>query len=146
MVYTISFIIFWDFLMFYQIFLSPEVKRCAIITYKHGIYKLPHKLTNYLRPTAFSPLGGLANTRKEKDSDHRILGYTRIVPKPHRTPAQHASPRPNESPERYPHPPSSGPTREASPKRSPPKHTCPWRDKPIALWTRNRQAKIFILY
>ena len=24
--------------MFYQIFLSPEVKRCAIITYKHDIY------------------------------------------------------------------------------------------------------------
>ena len=34
---TISFIIFWDFLMFYQIFFSPQVKRCPIITYKHGI-------------------------------------------------------------------------------------------------------------
>ena len=29
---TIIFI-FWDSLMFYQIFLSPQVKRCAIITY-----------------------------------------------------------------------------------------------------------------
>ena len=37
-------IIFWDFLMFYQIFLSPQVKRCAIITYKHGICKSPHEL------------------------------------------------------------------------------------------------------
>ena len=36
---TISFIIFCDFSMFYQIFLSPEVKRWAIITYKHGIYE-----------------------------------------------------------------------------------------------------------
>ena len=27
-------------LMFYQIFLSPQVKRCAIITYKHGMYEL----------------------------------------------------------------------------------------------------------
>ena len=34
---TIIFIIFWDFLMFYQIFLSPQVKRCAIITYEHDI-------------------------------------------------------------------------------------------------------------
>ena len=35
--------------MFYQIFLSPQVKRCAIITYKHGIYKMPHELLNDLR-------------------------------------------------------------------------------------------------
>ena len=34
---TISFIIFLDFLMLYQIFLSPQVKRWAIITDKHGI-------------------------------------------------------------------------------------------------------------
>ena len=25
--------------MFYQIFQSPQVKRCAIITYKRGIYE-----------------------------------------------------------------------------------------------------------
>ena len=35
--------------MFYQIFFSPQVKRCAIITYKHGIYELPHELPNDLR-------------------------------------------------------------------------------------------------
>ena len=35
--------------MFYQIFLSPQVKQCAIITYKHGIYELPHELPNNLR-------------------------------------------------------------------------------------------------
>ena len=35
--------------MFYQIFLSPQVKRCAIITYEHGIYELPHELPNDLR-------------------------------------------------------------------------------------------------
>ena len=46
---TISFIIFWDFWMFSQIFLSPQVKWWAIIAYKHGIYKLPHKLPNDLR-------------------------------------------------------------------------------------------------
>ena len=30
---TIIFIIFWNFLMLYQFILSPEVTRCAIITY-----------------------------------------------------------------------------------------------------------------
>ena len=30
-------------------FHSPEVKRWAIITYKHGIYELPHELPNDLR-------------------------------------------------------------------------------------------------
>ena len=35
--------------MFYQIFLSPQLKWWAIITYKHGIYELPHKLLNNLK-------------------------------------------------------------------------------------------------
>ena len=35
--------------MFYQIPLSPEVKRCAIISYEHGIYELPHELPNDIR-------------------------------------------------------------------------------------------------
>ena len=45
---TIIFIMFWDFLMFYQTFLSPQVKQCVIITYKHRIYGLPHELPNAL--------------------------------------------------------------------------------------------------
>ena len=44
---TIIFIIFWDFLMFYQIFLSPQVKLYAM-TYKYSIRELPHKLPNDL--------------------------------------------------------------------------------------------------
>ena len=28
---------------------SPQVKLCEIITYKHGIYELPHELLNNLR-------------------------------------------------------------------------------------------------
>ena len=35
--------------MFYQIFLLPQVKRYVILTYKHGIYELPHGLPNDLR-------------------------------------------------------------------------------------------------
>ena len=46
---TIIFIIFRDFLMFYQIFLSPQVKQWVIITYNHGIYELSHNLANELR-------------------------------------------------------------------------------------------------
>ena len=46
---TISFIIFWDILTFYQIFLSSQVKRWVIITYKHGNYVLLHELPNNSR-------------------------------------------------------------------------------------------------
>ena len=46
---TISFITFWGFSTFYQILLSPQVKRSAIITYKQAIYKLPHQFPNNLR-------------------------------------------------------------------------------------------------
>ena len=35
--------------MLYQTFLSPEVKRCASITYEHGIYKLTNELPSDLR-------------------------------------------------------------------------------------------------
>ena len=42
-------LIFWGFLLLYQIFFSPQVKRNVIISNKHGIYELPHKLPNNLR-------------------------------------------------------------------------------------------------
>ena len=35
--------------MFYHTFLSPQVKRYAVITNKYGIYELPHKSPNDLR-------------------------------------------------------------------------------------------------
>ena len=35
--------------MFYQTFLSAQVKRCAIITCKHGIYEFPNKVPNDFR-------------------------------------------------------------------------------------------------
>ena len=55
---TVSFIIFSDFSMFYQTFLSPQVRRHAIITYKYDIYELPQELPNDLR------LRKLENIRK----------------------------------------------------------------------------------
>ena len=54
-------ITFLDFLMFYQIFLSPQVNRWAIITCKHSIYELPHKLPNGFR---FRILGSSKISRK----------------------------------------------------------------------------------
>ena len=46
---TISLIIFSDFSRFCQIFLSPQVKLCVIITYKHGIHDFPLELSNDLK-------------------------------------------------------------------------------------------------
>ena len=43
------FIIFWDILIDEQNFLSLQVKRIMIISNKHGIYELPHKLPNDLK-------------------------------------------------------------------------------------------------
>ena len=43
--------IYLPFLIFYQTFLSPQVKQCVISTYKHGIYELPNELPNNLRLT-----------------------------------------------------------------------------------------------
>ena len=52
--------------MFYQIFLSLQVNRWAIITYKHGKYELPRKLPNDLR------LRKLENIRKVSKL-HRMI-------------------------------------------------------------------------
>ena len=54
--------------MLYQIFLSPHVKRCAVITDKHGIYELPRELPNDLR----LKLGKLGNYRKVSKL-HRMI-------------------------------------------------------------------------
>ena len=43
---TITKIMLWDFLIFYQIFLLPQVKQSAVISNKQGVYKLPHNLQN----------------------------------------------------------------------------------------------------
>ena len=58
--------------MFYQIFLSPQVKRWANVTYKRGIYEFPHKLPKNLRlrvleiPRHFRRWGGLVPTQENK--------------------------------------------------------------------------------
>ena len=62
--------------MFYQIFLSPQVKRCAIITYKHGMYRLSQV------------------AERLKTEDLRKSRNIRKVSKPHRMIAQCPVPRP----------------------------------------------------
>ena len=42
-------IILWDFLMFYQTFLSPQVKRSTMISNKQGAYELRREFPNDLR-------------------------------------------------------------------------------------------------
>ena len=69
LVTTTIFIIFWDFLMFYQMIFSPQVKQYTIITYKHGIYKLPHELPNEIRK--------LGNIRKVLKL-HRIIVHCSV--------------------------------------------------------------------
>ena len=73
----ISFIIIWDFWMFYQIFFSPQVKGCAIITYKHGIYYLPHELPSYLRLRILRK----GNIRKVSKLHRKIAYCTASLPK-----------------------------------------------------------------
>ena len=59
--------------MFYQTFLSPQVKRSAIISNEHGIYELLHEFSNDLTLfTAFSPLGGSMCPHKKKKTLFRM--------------------------------------------------------------------------
>ena len=39
--------------MFYQIFLSPQLKRGAIVSNKHGVSQLPHELSNDLNHRSY---------------------------------------------------------------------------------------------
>ena len=40
---------FWNFLLFYQIFLPSQVKRNVFTSNKNGTYELPHELPNDIR-------------------------------------------------------------------------------------------------
>ena len=60
--------------MFYQTFLSPQVKRYVIITYKHGIYELPHEFSSGLRKT-------LEKKKLNFSSSALIRMKTRVSPK-----------------------------------------------------------------
>ena len=57
--------------MFYEVFLSPQVKRIAIISNKHGIYELPNDLR-------LNDLRKLGNVRKISKL-HRIITYCPVL-------------------------------------------------------------------
>ena len=42
-------IMFWEFLLLYQITFSPQLKQNVIASNEHGTNKLPHELPNNLR-------------------------------------------------------------------------------------------------
>ena len=74
--------------MFYQIFLSPQVKRWAIITYKHGIYELPHELPDELRlrklVKGIFAAGGPMPTHTHTHKKTQEIRKNREVPKSHK--------------------------------------------------------------
>ena len=72
--------------MFYQIFYSPQVKRCAIITYKHGIYEVASRVAERLK--TFVDGGLSAHTRIKKKKNLNILV-------PHKNPPRHADAGPS---------------------------------------------------
>ena len=99
---TTIFIIIWDFLMFYQIFCSPQVKRCAIITYKYRIHMLANELPNsaalsshFFLSQSFSPLRYAPHPPPPPPREHSPP-QQKLPPPP--TPQSH---RP---PPRHPHP------------------------------------------
>ena len=79
---TIMVIIFWELLMFDQIFLTPQVKRSVIISNKHGLYEL-----------LYTSVTGVA--QQIQTQDPLKLVYTRKIPKPHKTIAQRSVSHPN---------------------------------------------------
>ena len=52
--------------MFYQTFLSPQVKRYMNVISKHGMYELPNELPNNLR------LRRLGNWENSGESQNRV--------------------------------------------------------------------------
>ena len=63
--------------MFYQLFLSPQVKWGAISTYKHGIYQLPQELPSDLRCTILD-LG--SNDPRLRLHPHGIIAAGGVLP------------------------------------------------------------------
>ena len=50
--------------MFYQILLSPQKKRCAIISYKYGIYRFPNELPNDVRLRKLGNIGKVSKLHR----------------------------------------------------------------------------------
>ena len=64
--------------MLYQILVSLQVKRCAIITYKHPIYELPHELPNYLK---LRTLGSLPSAQVPCQNENFVNASKKLLKK-----------------------------------------------------------------
>ena len=61
-----------------QTFLFSQVKRCAIITYKHGIYELPHEFPNHSETENIRKLRDIG---KVSEFYRMIASYPVFLPK-----------------------------------------------------------------
>ena len=69
---TIMGIMFWDFLILYKIFFSPQVKWSMIISNKHNMCQLPYEFQDNLRltfPPGIFAAGGTSGQKKKKKKD-----------------------------------------------------------------------------
>ena len=113
---TMISIIFWDSLMFYQIFFSPQVRRCAIITYKHSIYGLLNDLRKWVNNQFHNILrlfDGLPN--------FSFTASENIRHEYPQTRHKWAAPRENQSPKETKKYQETAPTMIGQPQASPPK-------------------------
>ena len=79
-------IIFWEFLILYQIFFSPQVKRSVIISNRHGIYELSQenlKISQNYNPIKTFPQSTTAHenqVRMRYTDTHRPPSATAAAP------------------------------------------------------------------
>ena len=73
-------IIFWEFLLLYQICFSPQVQRSVIISNKHGIYEFPDELQKHL---GLRILGSYERSRKSKKFICHGQRHAAKTPNPH---------------------------------------------------------------
>ena len=120
-------IIFWYFLMFDQIFPSPQVKRSVIITNKHGIqvYRRCSILTGVLRNFAKSTETTRARARPPQNRSPRPATAPKKRPRPRRLPPHKFPKAPNNTPtpHRTPQAQDRHPTHTYDKAGSPPRIT-----------------------
>ena len=68
--------------MFCQIFLSPQVNRCAIITYKRAICEMPRELSYDFILGSYDPsiLGNIREVSTFHSKSHRMIAQRPVPP------------------------------------------------------------------
>ena len=105
--------------MFYQIFLSPHVKRCAVITYKCVIYEFPNELPKNLKLR----ISGSQEIPKKCPNCHRTIAQGPAPPPPpptQKTPEKQKANTPRSAP---PHTKTRAGPKYPKPQERPQPHT-----------------------